>query len=609
MNRESNVLLESATNCLKFSSAGLGFRKYAYLQKTEKSTWNDFSTCLENFLKIRKSYYSYSETVCDFLNRSVILPYKMSSIQLSKVVKRQIENAIEEINKKRKIVYNNEEMAFKINNLKTLIVKNIQPETADIYTISELNSNTNTNTNLNTNMSPEIENSYITKRGELMDKISKIKIQISDNSQQLKNLETNNYIETEYEKLTHEVDENKKSSTNEYLEDLLNQVKSSEKIYEEKIAELEESKKNIGTFFFFYDNSSQHVISLIEFLKNKFSQLNFHYEAIPVNKIQSKGFFNSVSKIFTSNDDREYNLDYTFDLFNKETESINSDSRNIIYIFDKNNLKKDSFISYTSPHHYFHSFPTIKIFYLHNTIPIKETKRIDISSWLETQEHFLSVREKDNYIQSFLNILSVDMNDLNRKNEEVLLSKQNLEECRERYTTLEKYEKKYDEDKEKCSNILNEIKNENFAAIEKEIRDKKTKIINLKENLDNLKKSLGNYEKEFENNENELQSLWKNQTRLTKKNLANNLKISKENEKLQKYNEDLVKDLDSLIFYSNQFSIRLENLEIYLNTLTQNLKTFLVTENREILGKELKMAEEFKKIDEEEIYKHKYNLN
>jgi hypothetical protein len=37
--------------------------------------------------------------------------------------------------------------------------------------------------------------------------------------------------------------------------------------------------------------------------------------------------------------------------------------------------------------------------------------------------------------------------EVNEKNDNVLVSLQNLEEFRERYYTLQKYEKKYDEDK------------------------------------------------------------------------------------------------------------------------------------------------------------------
>jgi hypothetical protein len=605
MSVESNELIESAAFCLKFSNAGLGFKKYAAcLKKSDKLIWNEFLACLEKFLKIRKSYYIYSESVCDFLTRSVILPYKMTTIQISKVVKKQIESAIEEINKKQKIVFNKEDFNIKISNLKSVLKTNSEPESKsdEVEVI----------------ISSEKENSLLLKKKELMDIMTKTKIQISDYSNELRSLETNNYLETEYAIMIQ--DQGSKNETMEssnikgegYLEEVFNQYKLSEKNYEENVKELEDSKKKVGMFFFFYDDRSYNVRSVIEILKNEFSLLNFRYEPIPSVKIEPKGMFSAVSNIFSKNTDTEYQLDNTFDLVKREAKS---DFRNsIIYIFDKSNLKKASYIKYSSPHNYFDSFPTINIIYVHKNKPIADNKKIDISSWLNTCDDMISYKDKNIFIPSFLNMLSVYIpqeiiKEVNEKNYNVLVSLQNYEELRERYCTLQKYEKKYDEDKEKCTQILNELKQENCLAIEKEINDKNGKIFDLKEKLKILNESLFQYEKELEDYEYELKSIWKSQNSKLNKSRINNSKQSKENEKVQKSYEELIKDLDSLTLYSHQFSIRLNKLEFYLRNLIENLKTFLITENKQILENEFKKAEDFKKIDEEEISKHKYNLN
>jgi hypothetical protein len=605
MSVDSNELIESAAFCLKFSNAGLGFKKYAAcFKKSDKLIWIEFVACLEKFLKIRNSYYIYSESVCDFLTRSVILPYKMTTIQISKVVKKQIESAIEEINKKQKIVFNNEDLNIKISNLKSVLKTNAEPESRsdEVEVI----------------ISSEKENYLLLKKKELSDIMTKIKIQISDYSNELRSLETNNYLETEYADMIQDqgsINETMESSNIKeegYLEEVFNQYKLGEKSYEEKVKELEDSKKKVGMFFFFYDDRSYNVRNVIEILKSEFSLLNFRYEPIPSVHIESKGMINSVSNFFSKNTDTEYQLDHTYDLVKREAKS---DSRNfIIYIFDKSNLKKSSYIKYSSPHNYFDSFPTTNIIYLHNNKPIGENKKIDISSWLNTCNHTISYKDKNIFIPSILNMFSVHIpqeiiKEVNEKNDNVLVSLQNLEEFRERYYTLQKYEKKYDEDKEKCTQILNELKEENFLAIEKEIKDKKEKIFDIKEKLNNLNESFFQYEKEIEYYDDELKSIWKSQNSNLNKSRINNSKQSKENENIKKSYEDLIKDLESLTIYSHQFSIRLNKLEFYLRNLIENLKTFLTTENKQILENEFKKAEEFKKIDEEEISKHKYNLN
>lgn len=208
---------------------------------------------------------------------------------------------------------------------------------------------------------------------------------------------------------------------------------------------------------------------------------------------------------------------------------------------------------------------------------------------------FINTCEQGN---SFLDVKSIELEELKNKYKDMLLIKDNRiteqkQELQDVYTKLDVLQKTNDSNKLGMSNI--KLKNDKqMEQLESNLKDKTLIVEEYKQKNDMLLSNLAEYKEYKEQHQTiakELEKLKINNDTLStdKTNLEN---------KITKLQDKIENDREMLLFFRNEIASKNESIEVYkadikaLEEKKDKEITFIKAENKEVLERELKALED-----------------